>query len=66
MGECLAKNMIKEADFFKTFSESSQMMLKLGRNMRWVEILWNLKKFDDVISNSKVWRHNPHFDVATT
>ena len=34
MGECLAKNMIKEANFSKIFSESSQMMLKLGRNMR--------------------------------
>ena len=41
MGECLAKNMIKEANFF---SPSSQMMLKLGRKMRWVEILGNLKK----------------------
>ena len=42
------------------------MMLKLGRNMRWVEILWNLKNFEDVISNSKVWRQNRHFDVMTT
>ena len=33
MGECLAKNMIKEANFSKFFSESSQIMLKLGRNM---------------------------------
>ena len=24
------------------------------------------RNFDDVISNSKVWRHNRHFDVATT
>ena len=39
MGECLAKNMIKEANFSNIFSESSQMMLKLGRNMQWVEIL---------------------------
>ena len=54
MGECLAKNVIKEANFAKHFSDSSQMMLKLGRNMRWVEILLNLKKFDEVISNSKV------------
>ena len=35
----MAKNMIKEANFSKLFSESSQIMLKLGRNMRWVEIL---------------------------
>ena len=54
MGECLAKNMIKEANFSKFFSDSSQMMLRLGRNMRWVEILCNLKNFDDVISNSKI------------
>ena len=31
-----------------------QMMLKLGRNIQWVEILRNLKYFDGVISNSKV------------
>ena len=24
---------------FKNFSDSSQMMLKLGRNIRWVEVL---------------------------
>ena len=41
MGECLAKNMIKEANFSKHFSESSQIMLQLGRNIRWVEILRN-------------------------
>ena len=51
MGKCLAKNMIKKAKFF---SDSIQIMLKLGRNMRWVEILSNFKKLDDVISNSKV------------
>ena len=39
LGECLAKNMIKEANFFSIFSDSSQMMLKLGKNIRWVEIL---------------------------
>ena len=39
MGERLAKNMIKEANFSKHFSDSSQMMLKLGRNIRWAEIL---------------------------
>ena len=33
MGECLAKNMIKETNFKKIFSDSSQMMLKLGRNI---------------------------------
>ena len=64
--EYLAKNMIKEANFSKMFSESGQMMLKLGGNMRWVEIFWILKKIDDVISNSKVWSYNRHFDVATT
>ena len=42
------------------------MMLKLGRNIRWVEVLWNLENFEDVISNSRVWRHNRHFDVTTT
>ena len=44
MGECLAKNMIKEANFSKHFSESSQIMLQLGRNIRWVEILRNFKR----------------------
>ena len=43
-GECLAKNMIKKANFSKFFSDSSQIMLKLDRNIRWVAILWNLKK----------------------
>ena len=33
MGECLAKNMINEANFSKLFSNSSQVMLKLGRNL---------------------------------
>ena len=28
-------------------------MLKLGRNMRWVENLCNFKNVDDVISNRK-------------
>ena len=32
----------------------------MGRN------LVKFKKIDDVISNSKVRRHNHHFDVATT
>ena len=43
MEECLAKNLIKEANFSIFFPDSSQMMLKLGWNVRWVEILWNLK-----------------------
>ena len=43
MEECLAKNMIKKANFSKFFSNSSQIRLKLGRNMRCVEILRNLK-----------------------
>ena len=38
-GMPLAKNMIKEPNFQKLFSDSSQIMLKLGRNIRWVEIL---------------------------
>ena len=36
--------MIKEANLPKQFSESSQMMLKLGRNTRWIEVLWSFKK----------------------
>ena len=36
-------------------------MLKLGKNTL-VEFL----KIDDVIFNSKVWRHNRHSDVVTT
>ena len=44
MGEWLAKNMIKEANFSKFFSNSSQMTLKLGRNIEWVEILSNFKR----------------------
>ena len=43
-GECLAKNMIQEANFLKFFSDSSQIDVKLGRNMQWVEILRKLKK----------------------
>ena len=54
MGECLAKNMIKEANFSKFFSESSQMMLKLGRKDAMGRNLVKLSKFHDVISNSKV------------
>ena len=37
--------MIKETNFPKFFSDSSQMMLKLGSNIRWVEILSNFSKF---------------------
>ena len=33
----------------------------MGRNL-----VKFFKKFDDVISNSKVWRHHRHFDFATT
>ena len=32
----------------------------MGRN------LVKFKYFDGVVSNSKVWRHNRHFDVLTT
>ena len=32
----------------------------MGRN------LVKSKKLDEVIFNLKVWRHNRHFDVATT
>ena len=58
--------MIKEENFSKFFSNSSQMILKLSRNIQWVEILWNFKNFDVVIFNSKVWRHNRHSDVPAT
>ena len=37
--ECQAKNMIKTGKFSKIFFESSRMMLKLGMNLRWVDIL---------------------------
>ena len=53
LGERLAKNMIKEGNFPKKFSDSSQLRLKLGRNIRWAVILSNLKEVDDVISNLK-------------
>ena len=46
--------MIKEADFLNSFSDSSQMMLKLGGNTRWVgRNLVKFEKIDDVISNAK-------------
>ena len=47
------------------FSDSSQMMLKLGRNIRWVETLLKIKNFDGIISNWKVC-HNRHFDASIT
>ena len=37
--ECLAKIMIKKANFPKNVSDSSQIMLKFGGNIEWVEIL---------------------------
>ena len=47
--------MIKKTNFSKKFSESSQMMLKLGRNEYAMgRNLVKLKNFDDIISNSKV------------
>ena len=52
-GRCLAKNMIKEENFSKIFSDSSQMMLKLGRNMRWVEIF---VKFEKILMTSSLIR----------
>ena len=36
-------------------------MLKLGKNN-----LMKFLKIDYVIFNSKIWRHNRHFDVVTT
>ena len=49
MMESFVENMIKEASF-PIFSDSSQMMLKLGRNIQWVEISWNLiRKYDVII-----------------
>ena len=38
-GGVFGKKHDRRGKFFKNFSDSSQMMLKLGRNMRWVEIL---------------------------
>ena len=43
---------------------SSQMIMRFGRNIQWVEIFSNLKNPGEVISNSKVLRHNSHFDVS--
>ena len=65
MRECLAKNMIKKANFPKIFLIQVRWCWNLveytmGRN------LVKFKKIDDVISNLKVWRHNGHFDVSTT
>ena len=40
------------------------MIMKLGRNIQWVEIFSNLKNPGEVISNSEVLRHNSHFDVS--
>ena len=34
MAECLAKSMISKGNFSNIFSDSSQMMLKLGSNIR--------------------------------
>ena len=53
MGECLAKNMIKEANFSIFFSDSSQMMLKLGRNLvKFKKVLMTsslIQKYDIII-----------------
>ena len=57
MKECLAKNITKEANFsnfFILFSDSSQMMLNLVGIYDGQKSYEILKKFDDVISNSKV------------
>ena len=53
MGECLATDMIKKPNFSKIFSESSKMMLKLGRNIRWVR---NLVKFEKILMTSSLIR----------
>ena len=45
-GECLAENMIKEANVSKFFSDSSQIMLKLSSNIQWVELYWRSIKVD--------------------
>ena len=65
MEECLAKNLIKELIFqiffwFKSGDTETWQDYTIGRD------LVKSKNFDDIISNSKVWRHNCHFDVATT
>ena len=49
MGGCLAKNMIKEANFPKNLSDSGQMMLKLVGNIRWVEILQKILDVDESV-----------------
>ena len=56
MRESLAKNMIKEAIFSKLFSNSSQMMLKLCRNIPWVDsIRLNLKI---LITSSQIQKYD--------
>ena len=50
-GEYLARKMIKEANFSKNFSDSSQIMVGVCNGWKSSEIK---KKFDDVISYSKV------------
>ena len=56
MGECLTKNIIKEANFPKVFSDSSQMMLKLGRNIGRVEIFRTLENFETILMTSSLIR----------
>ena len=59
--------MIKVAPFiifFWYWAISSQMMVKLGSNMRSVEIFRNFRIFYDVIFHSILWRHNRHFYVS--
>ena len=59
MGECLSKNMIKEANFLNFFSDSSQIMLKLGRN----PMGRNLVKFKEILMTSSLIRT---YDVIIT
>ena len=49
--------------FFWYWAISSQMMVKLARNIRWVEIFWNFEIIDEVIFKTIVWRNNHQFDV---
>ena len=53
--------MIKEVNFSKMFSDLSQTLLKFGRNIRWVDILFNKK-----MMMSSLICDNHQFDVMTT
>ena len=54
MGECLAINMIKEANLLHIFSDS---VLKLGGNIGWVEIL-HVKFLKKLIASSLIRKYD--------